>query len=60
MSVAQIIDQLPKLTSSDRRAIERRIYELEDDDMAFMSEAAVRIFQEIDREEVAYAKRKAG
>ena len=60
MSVAQIIDELPKLTSSDRRAIERRIHELEDDDTAFMSEAAVRIFQEIDREEEAYAKRKAG
>lgn len=60
MSVAQIIEELPKLTSDDRRTIERRIRQLEDDDMVFISEAATRMFQEIDREEEAYAKRKAG
>lgn len=60
MSVAQIIDELPKLTSDDRRAIERRIHQLEDDDMVFISEAATRMFQEIDKEEEAHAKRKAG
>lgn len=62
MSVAQIIDELPKLTPGDRRVIERRIHELDesDGDMLFVSEAARLAFQEIDREEEVHAKRKAG
>lgn len=60
MSVAQIIEELPKLTAQDRQAIERRIHELADEEMAFINESAARMFQEIDREEEAHAKRKTG
>ncbi len=62
MSVVQIIEELPKLTPGDRRVIERRIQELDEynGDMLFVSEAARLAFQEIDREEEAHAKRKAG
>ena len=58
MSVAQIMKELPKLTPDERRAIERRIRELEDDEMLFLNEALDMMLRDMDKEEEAHATRK--
>ena len=60
MSVAEIIQELPKLTPEERAALRRRLRELEAADEAlFLHESAVTMFQEMDKEETGDARRKA-
>ncbi len=61
MSVAEIIEQLPKLTAEERSAVLRRLRELEDrDELLFLNEAADSMFREMDDQETQDARRKAG
>ena len=61
MSVAEIIEQLPKLTAEERSAVLRRLRELEDhDELLFLNEAADSMFREMDDQETQDAGRKAG
>jgi hypothetical protein len=59
MSAAEIIAELPKLTRDERAAVARRLRELEEEDAtAFLHEAALQTFQEMDRLEEEDAHRK--
>ncbi|MBI2928267.1 MAG: hypothetical protein HYY24_21570 [Verrucomicrobia bacterium] len=61
MSTAEILAELPKLSPQQRSAVARRLQELEEEDgLLFLHEAAVQMFQEMDREEANDADRKAG
>lgn len=57
MSAAEILSELPKLTHQERRAISRRLLELEENQEAllFATEATALAFQELDRLEEADA-----
>ena len=60
MSVAEIIQQLPKLTAKERSAVFHRLRQLEEnDDLLFLNEAADSMFQDLDKEEARNARRKA-
>jgi len=60
MSVAEIIEQLPKLTAEERRTVRQRLQELEGgDELQFLRESADSMFQDMDREEAKNARRKA-
>ncbi len=53
MSLAEIIEELPKLTAKERSAILRRLRELEDrDELLFVNEAADSMFCEMDQRKV--------
>ena len=60
MSAAEIMAHLPSLTAEERRALARRLKELEaQDEMEFLHEAAADMFREMDRAEAQDARRKA-
>ena len=59
MSVAEIMKELPKLSTEERSAVLRRLKELEEqDELQFLHEAADTMFQGIEREERRDAHRK--
>ena len=61
MSAAEIIEQLPKLTSEERSAILRRLRELEENDESlFLHETADSMFRESDQEETRDGHCKTG
>ncbi|MCX8091794.1 MAG: hypothetical protein N3I86_12830 [Verrucomicrobiae bacterium] len=57
MSAAEILNQLPHLKPEERRAIVRRIYELEQEreELEWAARAADAAFQELDRLEEKHA-----
>ena len=60
MSAAEIIAELPKLSSEDLAAVRSRLRELEErDEKQFLHDAALATFQEMDKQEAEYARRKA-
>ena len=60
MSAAEIIAELPKLTPDEREAVARKLRELSgQDDILFLHEAAVQMFQDMDQKEGEDARRKA-
>ena len=61
MSTAEIIEELPRLTETERRAITRRILELEAErsELELATENAEAGFREMDRMEAEDAKAKA-
>ena len=60
MSAAEIIKELPKLTTEERSAVRRRLRELEErDKMLFLHESADAMFQDMDEQEAKNARRKA-
>ena len=61
MSAAQIIAELPALTADERKAVARRLRELEEqDELQFLHEAATQMFQDMDQAEAKNGRRKAG
>ena len=60
VSLAEIIEELPKLSAEQRAAVRRRLQELEEkDEMLFLHEAADSMFQDLDKQESKDARRKA-
>ena len=60
MSVAEIIQELPKLTPEERATLRRKLQELESsDEMLFLHEAADVMFQDMDKKETGDARGKA-
>ncbi len=60
MSLAQIIEELPKLSSQERSVLLRRLRELsEQDEMQFLHEAADSMFKALDEQEAKDVQRKA-
>jgi len=60
MSAAEIMAHLSTLTAEERRAVARRLRELEEqDEIQFLHESAVDMFREMDRAEAQDARRKA-
>ena len=59
MSATEILEELPKLTEPERRAIRQRLCELEADrqELEWAAAAADLAFQELDRREEADASR---
>jgi len=51
MSAIEILNELPKLKREDRRAIARRVFELEDEreELEWAAQAADLAFQELDK-----------
>jgi hypothetical protein len=61
MSAAQIIAALPNLSAEERKAVARRLRELEEQDgLQFLHEAADQMFQTMDQAEAKNARRKTG
>ncbi len=59
MIAAEIIAELPKLTTDERSAIRQRLREIEEqDDLLFLHESALSMFQEIDKQEAEDARGK--
>lgn len=59
MSAAQIIEELPKLSPEELAAVRRRLRELDErDELQFLHESADAMFQDMDKEEAANARRK--
>ena len=59
MSAAEIINELPKLTTEELSAVRRRLRELDErDELQFLHEFADAMFQDMDRQEAADARRK--
>jgi len=60
MSAAEIIAELPKLSSEELAAVRRRLRELDErDEMQFLHDAADAMFKDLDTQEAEYARRKA-
>jgi hypothetical protein len=60
MSLAEIIKQLPELTSEERSTVLVRLRELaEEDELQFLHEAADKMFLQIDEQEANDAHREA-
>jgi len=58
MSAAEIIAELPKLSSSDLNAVRQRLRELEGrDGLHFLRDSADAVFQQLDKQEAEYARR---
>ncbi len=58
--MAEIIQELPKLTPDERAVILRRLRELiGPDESLFLQEAAESMFQDMDQQEATDARRKA-
>jgi hypothetical protein len=52
MTVAQILTALPNLSAEERKAVARRLRELEEQDgLQFLHEAADQMFQNMDQSE---------
>ncbi|MCI0744209.1 MAG: hypothetical protein L0Y58_02285 [Verrucomicrobia subdivision 3 bacterium] len=51
MSATEILDELPKLNRAERRAIARRLFELEEEreELEWAAQAADLAFQELDK-----------
>jgi hypothetical protein len=61
VSAAEIIAELPKLTTEEWAAVLQRLRELEErDESQFLHEAADSMFQEMDKQESKDARRKTG
>lgn len=59
MSAAEIIAELPKLSSADLAAVRRRLRELDErDELQFLHDSADAMFQQLDKQETKYARRK--
>jgi hypothetical protein len=60
MSMAEIMEELPKLTTEERAIVFRRLRQLDQpDESLFLHEAAESMFREMDEQEAADARRKA-
>ena len=60
MSATEIINALPKLTAEERAAVRQRLRELEErDEIQFLNDSALAMFQEMDKQEAEDARRKA-
>ena len=62
MSAVEIISELPRLTQSERRAVQRRLCELEaqDPDVALCNQSALEGAMTLDRMEEEDARREQG
>jgi hypothetical protein len=59
MSAVEILAELPKLTDDERSIVRRRLRELDERDEAqFLHDSADKMFQEMDKQEAANARRK--
>ncbi len=60
MSTAEILNELPRLKREDRRAIARRVFELDDEreELEWAAQAADAAFQELDKLEEGHAPPK--
>ena len=59
MSAAEIIAELPKLTAEELAAVRRRLRELDEkSEVEFLHESADVMFQDLDKREAKYARRK--
>lgn len=59
MSAAEIIAELPKLSIADLAAVRRRLRELDGrDELQFLHDSADAMFQDLDKQEAEYARRK--
>ena len=59
MIAAEIIAELPKLTTDERSAIRQRLREIEEqDDLLFLHESALSMFQETDKQDAEDARGK--
>lgn len=59
MSAAEIIAELPKLTSEELAAVRRRLRELDErDELQFLHDSADQMFQDLDKQEANNARRK--
>ena len=60
MNAAEIIAELPKLSSEDLAAVRRRLRELDErDELQFLHDSANAMFQDLDKQEAEHARRKA-
>ena len=60
MSAVEIIAELPKLTDDERSAVRRRLRELDArNELQFLHDSADVMFQDLDQQEAANARRKA-
>lgn len=60
MSAVEILAELPKLTSEERSVLRQRLRELDErDEQQFLHESADAMFQDLDKQEIANARRKA-
>jgi hypothetical protein len=60
VSAAEIIAELPKLTSEDLAAVRRRLRELDErDEFQFLHDSADAMFSDMDKQEAEHARRKA-
>jgi len=62
MSATEILNELPKLSRTERRAVARRLFELEEEreELEWAAQAADLGFQELDRLEERDASSSAG
>jgi hypothetical protein len=55
MNAAEIIAELPKLSSADLAAVRRRLRELDErDELQFLHDSADAMFQELDKHEAVH------
>lgn len=60
MSATEIIQELPKLTADERSIVRQRLRELEEqDEVQFLNDSTLAMFQELDKQEAEDARRKA-
>jgi hypothetical protein len=61
MSATEIIQELPKLTADERSIVRQRLRELEEqDEVQFLNDSTLAMFQEMDKQEAEDAHRKTG
>ena len=59
MSATEIIKELPKLTADERSIVRQRLRELEEqDEVQFLNDSTLAMFQELDKQEAEDARRK--
>ena len=59
MSATEIIQELPKLTADERSIVRQRLCELEEqDEVQFLNDSTLSMFQELDKQEAEDARRK--
>jgi hypothetical protein len=60
VSATEIIQELPKLTADERSIVRQRLRELEEqDEVQFLNDSTLAMFQELDKQEAEDARRKA-